>query len=85
MSTYLRAIPIYSTQGRQSATLPQGWRPAPKVPALNALVVVCHGWNNPKRERAPKQPAKPGYWLAPLYRWARPVARGRYVTLMGNL
>lgn len=64
----------YATQGRRSATLPHGFTFQPKVPCLNALLVVCHGWRRPARAAVPIERSAPG-WISPLLRWARPMRR----------
>lgn len=73
----------YSTQGRQSVTLPQGIRFPMRPASLNAFVLVCHGWRSPHRTVDPRPSASAG-WLWPLFRSTRPLERGRTVVLMGQ-
>lgn len=65
----------YATQGRRSATLPHGITFQAKVPNLNALLVVCHGWRRPAREPVAPKASAPQGWIGPLLRWARPAWR----------
>ncbi len=65
----------WHTQGRQSATLPNGANFPRKVHCLNAFAVACYGWRSPSRALVARAGEASSRWITPLCRWTRPMRR----------